>query len=284
MMKTRYRKYSPPKVFEGIVKYGIMILFILSALLPLYFVVITSLKTKIDYAGNKLGFPTHWVFSNFIEVIKSNLIFRWILNSLIITVITIALCIIISCFASYALARFRFKGRDFILNAIIPFMIIPPVVMIIPLLLVAVKLKITNTLIGPIAIYTGVLLPFSIYMLTKFFETISQEIIDSAVVDGCGDLRILFNIIMPLSKPALLTLIVVNSLYVWNELLIALIFLQSNTTRTLVVGLTLFKSRYSTNTTILMAGLLIGSIPMIAIYLFSQKYFVKGLVAGAVKG
>jgi len=283
-MKVKYGKYAPRKVFEGILKYGVMILATLSALIPLYFVLITSFKTKIDYANNKLGFPDEWVFSNYIEVVKSNLIFRWILNSIIITLISVFLCIIISCFASYALARINFKGRNFLINATIPFMIIPSVVMVIPLLLLAVKLNITNTIIGPIAIYTGLLLPFSIYMLTKFFETINQEIIDSAVVDGCSDLRILFNIIVPLSKPALLTLVVVNSLYVWNELLIALIFLQSNTTRTLVVGLTLFKSRYSTNTTLLMAGLLIGSIPMIAVYLFSQKYFVKGLVAGAVKG
>lgn len=281
---AKYRRLGPSSIFEGLLKYIIMIASIISALLPLYFVIITAFKAKFDYADNKLGLPKSWVISNFIEVVKSNLIFRWILNSMIITVVSILLCIIISCFASYAFARLNFKGKNFMLNAIIPFMIIPPVVMVIPLLLLAVKLKITNTFIGPIAIYTGLLLPFSIYMLTKFFETINQEIIDSAVVDGCGDLRILFNIIVPLSMPALLTLIVVNSLYVWNELLIALIFLQSNETRTLVVGLTLFKSRYSTNTTLLMAGLLIGSIPMIAIYLFSQKYFVKGLVAGAVKG
>lgn len=281
---AKYRRLGPSSIFEGLLKYIIMIASIISALLPLYFVIITAFKSKFDYADNKLGLPKSWVISNFIEVVKSNLIFRWILNSVIITVISILLCIIISCFASYAFARLNFKGKNFMLNAIIPFMIIPPVVMVIPLLLLAVRFKITNTFIGPIAIYTGLLLPFSIYMLTKFFETINQEIIDSAVVDGCGDLRILFNIIVPLSMPALLTLIVVNSLYVWNELLIALIFLQSNETRTLVVGLTLFKSRYSTNTTLLMAGLLIGSIPMIAVYLFSQKYFVKGLVAGAVKG
>jgi raffinose/stachyose/melibiose transport system permease protein len=283
-MMVKYRRPGRSGIFEGLLKYIIMIASIISALLPLYFVIISAFKSKLDYADNKLGLPKSWVISNFIEVVKSNLIFRWILNSLIITVISILLCIIISCFASYAFARLKFKGKNFMLNAIIPFMIIPPVVMVIPLLFLAVRFKITNTFIGPIAIYTGLLLPFSIYMLTKFFETINQEIIDSAVVDGCGDLRILFNVIVPLSMPALLTLIVVNSLYVWNELLIALIFLQSNETRTLVVGLTLFKSRYSTNTTLLMAGLLIGSIPMMAIYLFSQKYFVKGLVAGAVKG
>lgn len=106
---------------------------------------------------------------------------------------------------------------------------------------------------------------------------------DSSYIDGCSSLRTLTSIVMPLSKPPIITLIVVNSLWVWNELMIALIFLQKDELKTLMVGITVFKSRYNINIPLTMMGLVVITIPMVALYLFGQKYFVQGLVSGSLK-
>ncbi len=114
--------------------------------------------------------------------------------------------------------------------------------------------------------------------------TMSGSIIDSARIDGCMDMGILLRIILPLSKSALVTLIVVNTLWVWNELLIAIIFLQKPTLRTLMAGLIQFQGRFQINQQVIMPGLFVSILPIMVIYLFGQKYFVKGMTAGAIKG
>ena len=267
-----------------IVRYIVILISILLALFPLYFVIVTAFKSKGDFIANKVGFPQTWVLANFYEVILTNPLLRWIINSLTLTIPSVLITLLVASLAAYAISKMYFKARDLAYNSIIPLMVIPPVVLLIPLLRAAISLKLVNTFLAPIVIYSGLLLPFSIYMLTNYFATVSNEIIDSAKIDGLSDIRILFNIIIPLSKPAILILVVINSLYVWNELLIALIFLQTNKTRPLMVGIVSLKDRYSMNTTVLMAGLLISAIPIIVLFIISQKHFVKGLSAGAVKG
>ncbi len=127
-------------------------------------------------------------------------------------------------------------------------------------------------------------IPFSIFLLTNFFRAIPRELIESALTDGATNLRVLVQIILPLSAPALVTLVVVNALWVWNELLIALVFLPEDELKTLMVGITVFRSRYNLDVPITMAGMLLASIPMILLYIFGQRFFIRGLTAGAVKG
>jgi ABC-type glycerol-3-phosphate transport system permease component len=135
-----------------------------------------------------------------------------------------------------------------------------------------------------ILIYAGLTTPFSVYMLTNFFRSIPRELIESALTDGASHLRVLLQIVVPLSLPALVTLVVVNSLYVWNELLIALVFLPEDELKTLMVGLTVFRSRYNLDVPVTMAGMLLAALPMIILYVFGQRFFIRGLTAGAVKG
>jgi ABC-type glycerol-3-phosphate transport system permease component len=121
-------------------------------------------------------------------------------------------------------------------------------------------------------------------MLTNFFKTIPFEIIESAVMDGASSFEILRKILLPLSAPALITMIVVNTLWVWNDLLVALVLLNKDELRTLMVGITVFGSRYNSDVPVAMAGMLMASVPMLLLYLFGQRYFIRGMVAGAVKG
>ena len=178
----------------------------------------------------------------------------------------------------------RFRGRDVLLSVSTALMVVPPVVMLMPLFILFTNLELVDTYQGAILIYAGLTLPFSIYMLTNFFRAIPHELIESALTDGAKSRTILLRIILPLSMPALVTLVVVNSLWVWNELLIALVFLPDDKFKTLMVGVTVFRSKYNLDVPVTMAGMLLASVPMMLLYLFGQRYFIRGLTAGAVKG
>jgi ABC-type glycerol-3-phosphate transport system permease component len=162
-------------------------------------------------------------------------------------------------------------------------MVIPPAVLILPLFVLMVNIGLINTLSSVIIIYSGLLIPFSVYLLVSFFRSLPPELFDAASIDGCSNFDTFWRITLPLSTPALVTLVVVNALFVWNELFIALVFLQDETVKTLMPGLTLFKGHFTVNEPLIMAGTLIATIPMILLYLFGQRLFVEGLTAGAVK-
>jgi len=253
------------------------------ALTPLYFLVVTSLKSKTDYLFNTWGVPLHPTLSNFSAALADGRLLAWIWNSVVVTVVSVAVCTLISALAAYAFAQMRFPGRDLLLNIFIAMIVIPPVIMIIPLFILMVNVNLVNTYWSAIIIYVGLMIPFSIYLLTNFFRTVPHEILDAGYIDGCSRLRVFVSIILPLSLPALVTLIIVNTLYVWNELLIALTFLQDDSVRTLMAGLTEFKGRFFLNQPLIMTGALIATIPMIVVYVVGQRFFVRGLVAGAVK-
>ena len=162
-------------------------------------------------------------------------------------------------------------------------MAVPPVVMIVPLFVLYTQLGLISTYQGAILIYAGLITPFSVYLLTSFFRTLPDELFDAARIDGAGDFRILWQIVVPLSMAPLVTLVVVNALYVWNDLLIAIIFLQDDAKRTLMAGISVFQGRYNDQIPLTMAGMAFASAPMIILYVAFQKYYVQGMLAGSVK-
>jgi raffinose/stachyose/melibiose transport system permease protein len=261
----------------------LLIILTIISLYPVFFMIMTALKSQDEYVFNKFSFPKSISWNNFYEVFVGKNFEQWFLNSIALTVGSVILSLAIAILASYALSRYQFKIRDTILNFVISLMVIPPVIMVVPLFVFMSKVKLINSIPGVILIYAGLTLPFSIYLLTTFFRSIPQAILESSYIDGCSSFRTLTSIVMPLSMPPLITLIVVNSLWVWNELMIALIFLQKDELKTLMVGITVFKSRYSINIPLTMMGLFVITIPMVALYMFGQKYFVQGLVSGSLK-
>lgn len=245
---------------------------------------VNALKSQKEYVGNRFTFPKIIEWENFKTIFLVEDFGRWAMNSAIITIISVLLSIVLAIFTAYALSRFKFKFRITITNFIISLIIVPPIVMIIPLFLLMAKINFLNTYHGIIVIYTGLILPFSIYLLLGFFKTIPRSLIESAYLDGATSFRIILNIIVPLSLPAIGTLVVVNANWVWNDLLIALIFMQKENMRTIIGGLSQFFSyKYQMNVPLVMMGLTIASIPIVIIYIFTQRYFVRGFTAGAMK-
>ena len=256
----------------------------LLALYPVWFMASTAFKTREQYLDDTYGLPWPLDWGNFSDAVRGGEFFTWMKNSAILTAGSVALATFFAALAAFAIARMRFRGRDVFLSANVALMIVPPVVMLIPLFTLFTQFSLVSTYYGVILIYAGLTLPFSVYLLTNFFRSIPRELFESAVMDNASHLRILWRIVLPLSAPALVTLIVVNSLWVWNELLIALVFLPDESKRPLMVGVTVFQSRYNLDIPLTMAGMLLASIPMFVLYLFGQRLFVRGLTAGAVKG
>ena len=264
-------------------KHSILIAATLIALAPTVFMIITSLKTPQEYTFNKVGLPDSPVLEHFDTVLFNSAFLGWMVNSGILVIGAVALSTIVSCLGAYAIARMKFFGRGALFAVSTALMAVPPVVMIVPLFVLYTQLSLISTYQGAIVIYAGLITPFSVYLLTSFFRTLPHELFESARIDGAGDLLILWRIVLPLSLPPLLTLVVVNALYVWNDLLIAIIFLQDDAKRTLMAGINVFQGRYGDQIPLTMAGMVFASAPMIILYIAFQKYFIQGLMAGSIK-
>jgi ABC-type glycerol-3-phosphate transport system permease component len=281
-MKTSKPLYKRIK-WQNTWKQVLLILFAIICIFPVYYMFVTSFKSESEYLINRFSLPGQPILDNFSEVLGGEDFPRWFLNSIILTAGSVVFNTIIAAYAAFAFAKMQFKRRDAIFSFVLILMVVPPVVMVVPLFKLMIQIGLLNTYPSVIIIYTGLTLPFSIYMLTNFFKTIPDEIMSSAKIDGCPDRRILQMIIIPLAAPAIITIILVNALWVWNELLIAVIFLQRDDLKTLMVGLTVFKSRYNLDIPVTMAGLVLATIPMLALYFAGQKYFIRGMVSGSLK-
>lgn len=267
-----------PLARQALLLFGVFL-----SLAPAVYMLNTAFKTKEEYVFDKMGLPDSFVLTNFTEALVDNPFLLWMRNSTILALGSVLLSTAVAVLAAFAIARMQFRGRDLLLSISTSLMVIPPVVMIVPLFVLYTRLDLISTFHGAILIYAGLITPFSLYLLVSFFRTLPTEIIEAALIDGASVFGVLWRIVIPLSGPPLVTLFVVNALYVWNDLLIALIFLQSDDSRTLMTGISVFQGRYNNQIPLTMAGMVMASLPMIILYVLFQRYFIRGLTAGALK-
>ena len=267
----------------NLLRHAVLLLAGFMALVPTIYMVMTALKSDEAYAIDKLGLPDAPVLENFRSVLVDSPFLFWMLNSSILVAGAVLLSTAVSVLGAYAIATMTFKGRDTLLALSTSLMAVPPVVMIVPLFVLYTRLGFISTYHGAILIYAGLITPFSVYLLITFFRTVPKELFEAARMDGAGQFTILLRVLLPLSAPALVTLVVVNSLYVWNDLLIAIIFMQEDSKRTLMAGISVFQGRYNNQVPLTMAGMVIASAPMFILYVLFQKQFIRGLMSGAIK-
>ncbi len=260
-----------------------MILIALLMIFPLYFMLGNSFKTSNEFLRNPVGLPAHFTFQTFLDAFKGKNFLLWFYNSIFLTALSILVTTIVSGLAAFAFAKMQFRGRNLLFSCMIPLMAIPPIVMLIPLFKITSVLHILNTRASVILIYTGIMVPFTTYLFRNFFISMPASLMEAALIDGAGQFQSFSQIMLPLSIPAIITACVVNAVWVWNELLIALVFLQKESLRTVIVGITVFKQRFTLNVPVIMAGLTLVTIPMILFYIFGQRYLVHGLLSGAIK-
>jgi ABC-type glycerol-3-phosphate transport system permease component len=253
------------------------------ALVPTYVMFTGAFKTQDEFLAAPFALPRGLNLDGFSRVWSAQFPV-WFTNSVFVTVASVTVTVAFAAFAAWGFANYNFRGRSPLLGIVVSLMVIPPVVLLIPLFQLGATLGWISTFRLLILIYVGLMLPFSIFMLTNFFSTIPVSILEAARVDGASSWTTFVRIVLPLSKAPIATLAIVNVLWAWNELLLALVLLQKNEVKTLMIGLTGFQSRYSLDIPTVMAGMAIATLPLLVAYLFGQRYFIQGLTAGAIKG
>jgi ABC-type glycerol-3-phosphate transport system permease component len=266
-----------------VARHAFLLIVCLAALYPLWFIVTTALKTNAAYQIDPTGFPTHPSLGALRSIVVDQPVPRWMWNSFLVTISSVAVSTLIALLAAYAVAIGRFPGHRIFLSTSIALMVVPPVTLLVPMFVFMVDTGWVNHLQSVIVFYTGLLVPFAIFFLANFFRTVPGELIEAASVEGAGPFTVLRRVVMPLSGAACFTLVIVQAIWVWNELLIALVFLQTDNSRTLNAGLAQFQGRYSTNQPLVLAGALVSIAPVVLLYLSGQRFFVRGLTAGIGK-
>lgn len=274
----------PRRVLAAVPKHALLLLFALVTLVPIYFLLVNSFKTQAEYLTNPYGLPGDPTLGTLGDAFRGGDLLRWLGNSALFTVSSVAISTIVAALGAYPISLLRWRPGPWLLGILVGLMVVPPIVLVIPLFQMMVDLGQLNSYHSVIIVYTGLLLPFSTFLLASFFRTTPRDLLEAARLDGAGHLRTWWSVVLPLALPALVTVAIVQALWVWNEVLIAVVFLQTEQLRTLMVGLTLFQGRYDLNVPLVMAGMLWATIPMLLLYLVGQRYFIRGLTAGAVKG
>lgn len=252
--------------------------------LPFIFMVLNSFKGKFEMLTKGIfTLPDSWNPVNYVSVLTSGF-WRYLLNSVLVIVISLSLLLFLSACASYPLARFRFKLAKPIYGLIVACMSIPIHITLIPVFKMATSIGIYDSIWALIGPYVAFGVPISVFILTSFMREIPREIEESAEIDGCNKYQTFFRIILPLSKPGLSTLAIYNGVNMWNEFSFAYTLTQSQEHRTLPLAIWDFQGRYSMNMPMIMTVLTLTVIPMIIMFIIFQDKLVKGMTAGAVKG
>jgi ABC-type glycerol-3-phosphate transport system permease component len=254
-----------------------------SALYPLVFLASTSLRTTSDYVHNPAGLPRSLTFENISSAFSQLHIGRLAINSLMVVVPAVALLTVISCLAAYALTHFEFPLRRTLLVLVVAMLALPPTVLLIPIFKLVLDAGLLNERLGLVLVYVALNLPFSIYLLASFMRSVPRELLSAAQIDGAGPLRILWSVVVPLVRPGLLTLVTLNFLILWNELLFSLVILQKEGSRTIMVGISQYQAHVEKTFGVISAGLLLSVIPPLIIFVVFQRSLARGLTAGAVK-
>ncbi|BFT74746.1 carbohydrate ABC transporter permease [Paenibacillus sp. P36] len=264
--------------------YAFLILFAIINLLPLFWMVVDSFKSEQDYAANPFSLPTVLHFSNYAKAWEVANMGTYYKNSIIITAVSVIVTVLLGALASYFLSRFEFKLRGITYGIFLLGMLIPIHATLIPIFHIMQKLRLLDTSLSLILPYTAFHLSLTIFILEGFMRGFPKDMEESAVMDGCGVFRIFWYIILPITRPAMATVIILNFVYNWNEYLFALVLINSSELKTLPLGLANFVGIETASLTLQMAALTIALIPIIIFYLILQKQLVNGMTAGAVKG
>ncbi|MBK8105086.1 MAG: sugar ABC transporter permease [Betaproteobacteria bacterium] len=240
--------------------------------------------TFLERARGVLPWPAHFSVKNFTDVMTEQPFGRWLLNSVMVSVMTTVLGVFLACTAAYAFSRFRFPGRDSGMLAFLVSQMFPGTLMLIPLFIIIVKwLGLGNNFWGLVIVYATTAIPFCVWMLKGYFDTIPIDIEESARIDGASPQVIFFRIILPLAKPAIAITALFSFMTAWNEFILASVFLESEAKYTAPVGLRFFVGGFSSQWGFFAAGSVIVSLPVVILFLYLQKYLVSGLTAGSVK-
>ena len=275
------------KALSMILRYSVLLLILLFLLFPIYWMLVTSFKTNMEaYLYPPTFFPKDISVSAYMSLFtENNQFFVYYLNNFIVSGINALICTVVSIFTGYAISRFRIRWTAAIAALLIFTQMFPIVSRMISLYGLMAKVHLINTRIGLILAICAAQIPFCSILMSSFFSNVPREIEEAAFVDGATRNTILFKVVTPLVKPGMLAVGIYSFLVTWDDYLHAATLIQSDNLRTLSIGISLrYLGELSYDWSLINTISVIGTLPMVIVFFFFQKYMVKGLVAGAVKG
>jgi multiple sugar transport system permease protein len=279
--KTRTRRLSADRAVLWTASAGMMVLAI-STIFPLMFTLNTSFKSSRDFIADGLGLVTDPVGDNFAAAWSSFNIGSYAANSAIATVIGVITVLIVASMGGFALSHLRFRFRRQIFLLLLTGLIIPVQVIMVPFFHVVIDLGLLNSRIGLGIVYGAFFSPFGIYLMTTYYTSFPNELMEAARVDGASVWQIYYNIVLPLGRPALVTLGILTTLNCWNDVLLALLVLQD--TRTLMVGIAALQGEYGADIPVIAAAVIVAAAPVIGLFVVFQRRILGGIMLGSVKG
>ena len=275
-MSLRWKRLLP--------RYLVLTIFMLIVLLPVWGMLMSAFKTDTQITTSPFSLPENWTIENFQQawtVGKFNVFFK---NSVIVTTAVVVSSVFLSTLSGYAFGQLPMPGKKLLFPLMFLGYMVPFEAVIIPLYNWMNALGLRNTYWALILPQIGLSVSFGTLWMASFFENTPQELVDAATIDGCNRWQTLWLILSPLARPATTTLVVLIFMWTWNEFLLALVMVQTEAMRTLPVGLAFFQGKYTSNLSLMAAGAIIVALPTVLIYVLFQRFFIRGMLGGAIKG
>lgn len=272
--------------FAGIILrllvWGLLVVIALLVVVPLGWMLLSSLKVNQQFLSDPFGLPTTLNWSNYADAWNLGVGGRYLINSVIVTVLSIIATTLISAWAAFGLTKLVMPFSRTILFLIVGGMMLAPTVALIPLLRMLQALGIYDSLLGLIILYTAFRIPFTTFLIRSYMIDLPHEVDEAARLDGCSRAQQFWRLTLPMSMPIVISAVILQCLFAWNEYLFAFIFVSSSDTMTLPVGLANLASKLSTNYPMIFAGMTLASVPMIVFFFAAQRFFVRGLAEGGI--
>lgn len=255
----------------------------ISTVYPLLFMALNTFRTSRAFQLAPYGLPVRFHFTNYRALLQQVPFVAGFLHSLVVVVPADILATLFSALAAFVFTKTPFRGSEFLFYVMLLVMLMPGIVLLIPLYVLIAHAGLANSFVPAILVYSAINIPYGTYLLRANFRSIPDALVESGRMDGATWLRIFRQIVLPVGRPAILTVMILTFLGVWNELFISIILLHTAGTEMLTPTLAQLSGQYLTDVPVLMAGLLLAALPTLIVYLFTARFFVRGLVAGSVR-
>jgi raffinose/stachyose/melibiose transport system permease protein len=250
---------------------------------PLFVMVMSSFKTNAEIFSSPFALPAHFSLANAERVWSETNFVRYLANSVGITLAAVALILLFSTMAAYAIARYQFRLSALVLMFFLSGMTVPLKLAIIPLFIQLDSLGLVDSYAGLVLVYVAMGIPSAVFIMTGFLRTLPRELEESARMDGASEFRIMRSIMLPLARPAFVIVAIQNAVPIWNDFFFPLVLITSDNLKTLPQGLTVFVGEFTTDWGVLFTGLTLAALPITLLYIVLSKQFISGITQGAVK-
>lgn len=272
-------------LFTRIATYAVLTLFAFLSVYPVTRIITISLRPADQLLSTSLALiPEGASLDNYRELLFETPFITWLLNSLLVSVVVTITGVSLASTAGYAISRFRFMGRSALLSGLLVTQMFPATMLLLPLYVLLIELRLLNSYLGVIVIYTATALPFCVWQMKGYYDTIPVALEEAARIDGCTPWQVFYKVVLPLAAPALVITALFSFMTAWNEYVVANVVLQDSDLFTLPLGLKLFQSTLTTRWGLYAAGSLLVSVPVVVLFLVLSRYLISGLTLGAVKG